>query len=495
MALYVKAAAVLGQLEGKRGSVKTLVYNSGHKNIKQLFALVCETLKYTSVLNEIIGTTDLLKKEKKLQMNVAKVLVYDLLFGKGLKCGGSWKALIMKHRSQLKSALARLKVKRKVSRNEDLIETKASSMEACQLPRYVRVNLLKSNTEDVIDYFKREGYTYLGQATSIADLRQLDQKQFISDLHLSELLVFHSKINLHEHFLYTAGHIILQDKASCLPAHFLNPPVGSHVIDACAAPGNKTSHLAAILCNKGKLFAFDLDTKRLATMGTLLLRAGVTCHELANQDFMLVDPSDSKYQDVKYILVDPSCSGSGIVSRLNQLTDDEESSSKQRLQALASFQCKALGHALRFPNVERVIYSTCSIHHEENEDVVKEILQQHSNRIRLVNLMPSWPLRGLDTFPEGPWCIRATPSDTLTNGFFVAMFEKQPGEKGSEHRRKSSAEGVISLPTADLTPSSITEQKLVASSLFAQSRKAKLKKLKKRKVKSFVAGVEEMNGM
>lgn len=50
--------------------------------------------------------------------------MYDLLFGKGLKCGGSWKALIMKHRSQLKSTLARLKIKRKVCRNEDLIESK-----------------------------------------------------------------------------------------------------------------------------------------------------------------------------------------------------------------------------------------------------------------------------------------------------------------------------------------------------------------------------------
>ncbi|XP_060703724.1 probable 28S rRNA (cytosine-C(5))-methyltransferase [Hemiscyllium ocellatum] len=484
MALYVKAAAILGQVESKRGSVKTLVYNSGHKNIKQLFALVCETLKYTSVLNEIITTSDLLKKEKKLQMNVAKVLVYDFLFGKGLKCGGTWKVLIMKHRSQLKSALARLKVKRKVSRNEDLIETKVSSKEAYQLPRYVRVNLLKSNTEDVIDYFKREGYTYLGQATSIADLRQIDRKQFISDLHLSELLAFHPKTDLHEHFLYTAGHIILQDKASCLPAYLLSPPAGSHVIDACAAPGNKTSHLAAILQNKGKLFAFDLDTKRLATMGTLLLRAGVTCHELANQDFTLVDPSDPKYQDVNYVLVDPSCSGSGIVNRLNQFTDEEESSSAQRLQALASFQYKALSLALSFPNVERVIYSTCSIHCEENEDVVKEILKRHGNRIRLVNLMPSWPLRGLDTFPGGPCCIRATPSDTLTNGFFVAMFEKQPGEKETEQSRESIAEGVISLPAADLTPLSTSEQKPVDSSLSAQSRKAKVKKVKKRKVKS-----------
>uniref|UniRef100_UPI00398ECCAB 28S rRNA (cytosine-C(5))-methyltransferase n=1 Tax=Pristiophorus japonicus TaxID=55135 RepID=UPI00398ECCAB len=482
MALYVKAAAILEQLEGKQGSVKTLVYNSGHQNIKQLFALVCETLKYTPVLKDIISTTNLLKKEKKLQMNVAKLLVYDLLFGKGLKCGGNWKALIMKHRSQLQSALARLKVKRKVSRNEDLIETKASSIKGCQLPRYVRVNWLKNNMEDVIDYFKREGYTYLGQATSVADLRRLAHKQFIRDLHLPELLVFHPKTDLHEQFLYTAGHIILQDKASCLPAYLLNPPEGSHVIDACAAPGNKTSHLAAILHNKGKLFAFDLDTKRLATMGTLLLRAGVMCHELANQDFLLVDPSNPKYKDVKHILLDPSCSGSGIVNRLNQLTDDEESSSTQRLQALASFQRKALNHALSFPNVERVIYSTCSMHREENEDVVEEILQQHSNQIRLVNLMPSWPCRGLDTFLEGPRCIRATPNDTLTNGFFVAMFEKQSGEKETEQNIESSIIEVTSLPAAGLAPVNLSEGTPEASSPPARIRKVKVKKVKKQKV-------------
>ncbi|XP_078082143.1 28S rRNA (cytosine-C(5))-methyltransferase [Mustelus asterias] len=345
-----------------------------------------------------------------------------------------------------------------------------------QLPRYVRVNLLKNNVGDVIDYFKREGYTYLGQATGVAELRRLGRKQFTGDLHLPELLVFHPKTDLHEHFLYTAGHIILQDKASCLPAYLLNPPAGSHVIDACAAPGNKSSHLAAILCNKGKLFAFDLDTKRLSTMGTLLLRAGVTCHELANQDFLLVDPTNPKYQDVKYILLDPSCSGSGIVNRLNQLTDDEASSSTERLQALANFQCKALNHALSFPSVERVIYSTCSIHREENEDVVEEILQQHGNRVRLVNLMPSWPYRGLATFLEGPWCIRAAPKDTLTNGFFVAMFEKRCGEE-TEQIQESSADEVTGL-----NPVSISEKQPVASSESARSRKMKLKRVKKQKV-------------
>ncbi|MGH0148240.1 UNVERIFIED_CONTAM: hypothetical protein FKN15_045848 [Acipenser sinensis] len=97
-------------------------------------------------------------------MNVAKVLVYDLLIGRGVKCGGSWKALIMKHRARLQAALARLKIKRKVSRNEDLLP-KASQAQGKQPPRYARVNTLKTSQEDVIDYLKREGYTYLGRAS------------------------------------------------------------------------------------------------------------------------------------------------------------------------------------------------------------------------------------------------------------------------------------------------------------------------------------------
>lgn len=60
-----------------------------------------------------------------------------------------------------------------------------------------------------------------------------------------------------------------------------------------------------------KIFAFDQDAKRLASMATLLARAGVSCCELAEQDFLTVSPSDQRYCQVQYILLDPSCSGSG----------------------------------------------------------------------------------------------------------------------------------------------------------------------------------------
>ncbi|XP_056130513.1 probable 28S rRNA (cytosine-C(5))-methyltransferase isoform X2 [Lampris incognitus] len=418
MALYTKAAEILEKVQRKEGAVKTLVYDSKFRNIKQLFALVCETQKYSSVLQKIIESTKLLKQTK-LKLNLAMVLVYDLVMGRGLKCGGNWKVVMMKHRSRLQAELARIKIRHKVSRNQDLLPAGTQYPEADQLPRYVRVNTLRTTVEDAVDYLKREGFFYLGQAY-ILDNLNLKAKAFVRDIHLPDLLVFSPKTDFHDHFLYKAGHIILQDKASCLPAHLLNPPLGSHVIDACAAPGNKTSHLAAIMKNKGNLFAFDLDAKRLSTMATLLLRAGVTCQHLANQDFLKVDFGDPRYKDVEYILLDPSCSGSGMVCLREDAASCDKEKEQRRLASLASFQLLCLNHALKFPRLQRLVYSTCSIHTQENEEVVSACLQENPS-FRLVHVMPQWPERGLQPLSQ---CLRASTTKTLTHGFFVALLER-----------------------------------------------------------------------
>ncbi|NXU52948.1 NSUN5 methyltransferase, partial [Turnix velox] len=423
MALYRAAAAVLEGLERGDGGVKSLVYNSRFPHVRQLYALVSETLRHSAVLERLLASAALLQAEKKLPPQLAKVLVYDLLFGKGLKCGGRWKALARRHRPRLEAELARLKVQRKVSSNEELL-AQAGGPAASQVPRYVRVNTLKTCVDDVIDFFKRQGYSYLGKASSVEELSDLSGKKFLLDLHLPELLVFPPQTDFHDSLLYTSGHIILQDKASCLPAFLLHPASGSHIIDACAAPGNKTSHLAAILGNKGQIFAFDVDTKRLATMNTMLMRAGVTSFQLAQQDFLTVDPGDPKYSKVTCILLDPSCSGSGrMVTRL----PEEAAPSAERLQALAGFQRRILSHALSFPALQRLVYSTCSLQREENEDVVQAVLQEQGSTFRLVNAFPSWPCRGIATFPGAECCLRASPSTTLTQGFFVAVLERCEG--------------------------------------------------------------------
>lgn len=350
--------------------------------------------------------------------------MYELLLGKGFRGGGGrWKPLLGRHQARLKAELARLKVHRGVSRNEDLLEVGSRPGPVSQVPRFVRVNTLKTCCDDAIDYFKRQGFSYQGRASSLEDLRVLKGKHFLLDPLLPELLVFPAHTDLHEHPLYHAGHLILQDKASCLPAMLLDPPPGSHVIDACAAPGNKTSHVAALLKNQGKIFAFDLDAKRLASMATLLARAGVSCCELAEADFLTVSPTDERYDRVQYILLDPSCSGSGMPSR--QLEEREPGvPSQERLRALAGFQRRALCHALSFPSLRRLVYSTCSLCQEENEDVVRDALQQNPGSFRLAPVLPSWPHRGLSTFPEAEHCLRASPEATLTGGFFIAVFER-----------------------------------------------------------------------
>ncbi|XP_037833139.1 probable 28S rRNA (cytosine-C(5))-methyltransferase isoform X2 [Kryptolebias marmoratus] len=475
MALYLKAAQILEKAEKKQGALKTLVYDSRFPNIKQLFALVCETQKYSSVLRDIIESTKLLKLTK-------------------LKCGGSWKSAMMKHRPRLQAALARIKVKQKVSRNEDLLPAGTQQSDEHRLPRYVRVNTLKTTVEDVMDYVKRDGFTYLGEAVRLDDLN-LKGKKFVRDLHLPELLAFPPKTDFHDHFLYKAGHIILQDKASCLPAHLLNPPPGSHVVDACAAPGNKTSHLAAIMRNTGRLFAFDLDAQRLATMSTLLLRAGLTCHQLANQDFLKVDPDSPQYKDVEYVLLDPSCSGSGMVClRDNATADQKEEEEEARLARLASFQLRCLNHGLRFPRLKRLVYSTCSIHRQENEEVVAACLQQNPS-FRLVHLLPQWPERGLEPLPQ---CLRASATKTLTHGFFVALLEKHSAAASAKQQpvlQKSDAAATPSgLSVMEEEPAasggnseaSDSEERLTptAGETDSQSTKRKKRKRKKKKKKA-----------
>ncbi|XP_040312043.1 28S rRNA (cytosine-C(5))-methyltransferase isoform X3 [Herpailurus yagouaroundi] len=389
MALYATAASVLAGVESRRGSIKGLVYASSFQNVKQLYALVCETQRYSSVLDAVITSAGLLRAEKKLRPHLAKVLVYELLLGKGFKggSGGRWKPLLDRHQARLKAELARLKVHRGVSKNEDLLQVESKPGPASQVPRFVRVNTLKTCCDDAVDYFKRQGFSYQGRASSLEDLRALKGKCFLLDPLLPELLVFPAQTDLHDHPLYQAGHLILQDK------------------------------------NQGKIFAFDLDAGRLASMATLLARAGVSCCELAEEDFLAVSPSDQRYRQVQYILLDPSCSGSGMATRRLE-EPGVGTPSKARLQALAGFQRRALCHALTFPSLQRLVYSTCSLCQEENEDVVRDALQQNSGTFRLVPVLPSWPHRGLGTFPGAERCLRASPETTLTGGFFVAVLER-----------------------------------------------------------------------
>ncbi|KAG0746174.1 hypothetical protein G6F62_005583 [Rhizopus arrhizus] len=442
MNFYQHAGRILDKLARHEGTIKGLVIGDPKvQDKKKMYALVCETLKYKQVLNELIDKTKICEIEKKLKRSLALVLIHDLLFTKrGITVRNDvpLKQCVIRHQARLKAELTKIKVKRGVTSNDDLVSQKVK--DAVLIPRYARVNEHKTTVKKAIEAFQKEGFTLIEYP---ANLKELQPKQFCIDRHLSDMLVFHQRTDFHDHALYKSGQIILQDKASCFPAHVCHPPEGVHAIDACAAPGNKTSHLSALMKNTGKIWAFDLDSRRLGLLKKLTGRAGCKNINPIHGSFLETDPNDPQYAEVEYLLLDPSCSGSGIISRLDHLVDDNdtendnsdqknEQTQEERLKNLSEFQISIIEHAMKFPKAKRIVYSTCSIHAEENEHVVKAILKNNPQfeLAKRDSVLPTWHRRGIpeeidDNKDLADCVVRTIPAEDLTNGFFVSCFVRK----------------------------------------------------------------------
>ncbi|WWC63282.1 uncharacterized protein I303_105882 [Kwoniella dejecticola CBS 10117] len=460
MNFYKSAALALDHLEKNQGSVKGSLAAAGIKSTpgegKRILALVIETLKYKPVLLELLTTVPLLSLEKLTfpkkvprgapsSRSLLLVLLHDLLFSSKNKIEASdlWppKPALLKHQARLKGELVKLQIKKGKSRKEDLAVTSSSSGSG-DLYRYIRYNSnYTKSLADLHEELERLGYTRLPKGEGVGKEKYpLGDKEYFEDEHLGEVLfVFNGATTWwNKSRWYEDGGIILQDKASCMPAKVLMwawEDDEGECIDATAAPGNKTSYVSALMGNKGILHAFERSPNRYKTLTRMLEKAHCKNVKAQRADFLESDPKDGEYKKVTRILLDPSCSGSGIVNRLDYLLEDdvEESDSKtERLEKLASFQLQMILHAFKFPSARRIVYSTCSIHPEEDERVVLAALQSKIAKDKGWKLapreqvIPSWERRGRpeeiggdEDLAQG--VIRCLPEDR-TNGFFVSCF-------------------------------------------------------------------------
>lgn len=94
-----------------------------------------------------------------------------------------------------------------------------------------------------------------------------------------------------------------------MASHLLNPTPGSTVLDMCAAPGMKTTHIAALLNNEGVVYAVEMNQQRFNVLNKIVQNAGATCVKTIHKDAVSLTAEDCP--NVEYILIDPSCSGSG----------------------------------------------------------------------------------------------------------------------------------------------------------------------------------------
>ena len=166
---------------------------------------------------------------------------------------------------------------------------------------------------------------------------------------------------------YADGDFAVQDHSSLLPSSALSPQPGMRVLDLCSAPGSKTTHLAELMDNRGKITACDIDPKRLETVTALCQRLGIKGVETV----LLKENDDPPAGPFDAALVDVPCSNTGVLGRRPEV--------RWRIKPAEFEYLIRLQTKLLFQAIDRVkprgviVYSTCSIEPDENEGVVKAV--------------------------------------------------------------------------------------------------------------------------
>jgi 16S rRNA (cytosine967-C5)-methyltransferase len=210
------------------------------------------------------------------------------------------------------------------------------------------------------------------------------------------------------------GLIYIQDEASQLVSLLLDPQAGERILDLCAAPGSKSSHIAALTGNKAWIVACDIHSHRLVQLVKTCKRLGASSVDALVLDALQALPI-AEGQQFDRALVDAPCSGTGT---LRQNPEIKWKLKPHDIPRLAEMQFNLLVNAAGALKVGgRLVYSTCSIEPEENEQVIERFLGSNS-RFELIRLNAPAELVTSDGF------IRTFPHRHAMDGFFVALLEK-----------------------------------------------------------------------
>jgi len=257
------------------------------------------------------------------------------------------------------------------------------------------------------------------------------------------LVVYSATVPLGATPEYLAGHYILQGASSLLPVMALAPQEGERILDMASAPGGKTTHIAAVMKNTGMVLANDANRDRCKAVVGNCHRLGITNTVVCSHDGRMLPKVMTGFDRV---LLDAPCSGTGVISKdqsAKQSKDDQDihlCSHLQKELILAAIDC--LDHKSKTGGY--LVYSTCSILPEENENVVDYVLRK-----RHVKLVPTGLDFGVEGFtkyrekryhPTMNLCKRYYPHTHNMDGFFVAKIKKLsnniPGQEPANKEKK-----------------------------------------------------------
>ena len=262
----------------------------------------------------------------------------------------------------------------------------------------IRVNKLKITKDEL----KKE-----------LDKRKIQYKDGI----LEDFMILDKQKNIEKLDLFQKGFFTIQDESAATTAILLEPQKGQNVLDCCSAPGGKTTYIAEIMQNEGKIQAWDIYEHRLKLVRENAKRLGINIIETEIEDATIYN--EQYFEKFDRVLLDVPCLGIGVLRRK---PDIKWKRKKEDIEEITKIQKIILQNGLKYlKKGGQLIYSTCSIFKEENEGIIKSVVNKNNN-IKILEINSN-NLQKFERFVENRQFMKIYQNEEV-DGFFVCKLSK-----------------------------------------------------------------------
>ena len=244
-----------------------------------------------------------------------------------------------------------------------------------------RVNYLKSNEVEVEDELVKNGVEF--DKVRITEIETKSETDFETYFNFNAYVIYNkNEKDLSKLKIYEDGKIYVQSISSMIPPIILRPEPGERVLDMAAAPGSKTTQMAAMMNNEGYILANEIDKFRCEKLKYNVEKQGASIVHIINKDGTQLNNSAKSFDK---ILVDAPCSGEGRFIVSNKKTYEHWSLKMQK--ELVEIQKKLLSNAINLCKINgTILYSTCALSLAENEKVIDWAINNFNIEIEKINI-------------------------------------------------------------------------------------------------------------